>query len=181
MNFVIGAYPRCGTAWVSTMLNLHTGVLCLHDALEYVEASYLHSAEKFNGYKFVGDASSAACLIDWPKETTRVFIHRPVGDVMNSMDKCGVGKLFKDISPIVDKWSGSARFHFQFNNIFTGTAEDRLKVCKAILAICCPNIPFERDKVLNLLRHNVKLQRYDADMYDPETINRRLKGTQWAQ
>ena len=175
MKFAIGAYPRSGTAWLSTMLNLHSGVMCSHDALEWVELPYKDIHSRFANYESVGDSSSSCCLIDWPDDVVRIYIHRHRDPVTASMDALGMADdAFIASLAICDEWAKTARYHIHFDDIFAGTDKQRLLICESILSVCAPGIIFDRDKVLNLLRHNVKLNRCEPSMYDHEAINRRL-------
>ena len=163
------------------MLNLHPGVMCFHEAVNTVDSPYMEAAGAAVGYDHVGDSSSAACLIDWPKETKRVFINRDFNDVRKSMDRLKMSENIEDSLRRVKHWSGTAQYHFRFHDIFYADADDRLKLCEAILAVCCPGVRFDALKVNTLLRHQVQLQSFNDTTYDIETFNRRLKDSKWAQ
>lgn len=76
-NFLIGALPRSGTAWIATLLNMHSGVFCYHDLVATATGDSYAKALQKPGFMAVGDCSSAALAPAFDDvQARRVFIER---------------------------------------------------------------------------------------------------------
>lgn len=169
-TFQIGMLPRAGSAWLATLLNMHPGVFCFHDALSSFNGSY-NKAAASKLYEHVGDSSSYCCLREHVDRA--VYIQRDIEEVKASMEKLNLLDNFDLIVQYADTWSKEAPT-FKFWDIFGKDVDKSVFTLGKVFDIVVPGVALNQDKVKFLKPLMVELLENGPDVVDIEEIKRRI-------
>lgn len=170
-TFQLGMLPRAGSAWLATLLNMHEGVFCYHDALQSFDGKYRLAAAAKKEYEHIGDASSFCCT--QPHLKRSVFVNRDPDEVLADLEKHNMSEGFDEILRVCTKWSMGTKV-FRFRDIFSQYSEASIKVLREMFEILVPGVPLNPDKARMLLPLKVELLYIGPDMFDLDKITWRI-------
>lgn len=170
-NFQIGMLPRAGSAWFATLLNMHPGIFCFHDALQSYKGLYLEAPASKWRYQNVGDSSSYCCAR--PRVARSVYIERDAAECFESLDELNLAENFHTICHMAEEWKNQGP-SFKFEDVFTKDIEKSVDTLAHIFHILVPGTTLNEDLVRFLLPLKVELLENGPESFDIEEIKRRL-------
>lgn len=167
MIFQIGALPRSGTAWISSVLNLCPDTICLHEPIDrnvpVPEGSYENWGQTGSHLLMPSIADMEADI--------RIYIKRDVVAVYDSLDKVVGGvdpKVFKGtVVGAAEDYESDCDVVFDFESLFT---EETVREIWGMVT----NSAFPKDKVLTMLNMNIQRESLEYD-FDQEYIDEFIK------
>jgi len=151
MDFIIGALPRSGTAWLATALNCHPEIVCYHEAEKYSSVTYKHPGKK------VGNCSSAAPLMSQGDPPLRISLVRDEGEAFASLIQ--VVPELREWELILEAfwdWDAQADLRIRFDDLFT--LDPYWQICEAL---GLETKASDNTKVRQLCKLNVQLNSID--------------------
>lgn len=170
-TFQIGMLPRAGSAWMATLLNMHEGVFCYHDALGAYKGKYNDAPYAKAGYRHVGDASSYCMML--PHLSRSVYVERPTQECYLSLKEIGLDSNYTEVESIAEEWKKGCE-NFQFNDIFGKDEGKALFTLDSIFRIVVPGVALNHDKVRMLRPLKVELLENGPQIFDIEDIKWRM-------
>jgi hypothetical protein len=168
--FIIGALPRSGTAWVSTLLNLHPDVFCFHEAMATDRPYRQVITEAMETHKIVVDCTTGIHPAYDCIEATRIFLQRHMGDCAESAIKA-MGPVARDMWPSVvnnaARWVGKFHPpHINFDGLLQ-KSRGELEMLEHLLGL---ETPIDGAKVGQLRALNVQIEGLCEHYYDNKPI-----------
>lgn len=170
-TFQIGSLPRSGSAWMASLMNMHDGVYCFHDALQSFDGKYSKAPESVKDYPHRGDSSSYCCT-QKPLENA-VYVDRDWTECFHSLKEHGMEANFEDILRLCHRWACHVP-NFHFIDIFGKDQNKSLYKLEAIFDILVPGVKLNRKKALMLLPIKAELVEIGPHMFDIEKIKERM-------
>lgn len=173
MNFTfqIGALPRSGSAWIATLLNMHEGVFCFHDALQSFNGKYDLAADSKKDYEHVGDCSSFVCTR--PLMPRSAYIRRASEECLDSLELVKLGDDFELINRICLDWQAQVPT-LEFSHIFGQDEETSFCALQKLFQRVVPGVALNFDKARMLRPLKVELFEIGPHMFDIEQIKWRM-------
>lgn len=180
--FLIGALPRSGSCWISTVLNLSSQSRCLHEGPAYYADPIKEVMEA--RVRYSGDCGSHVMIGRYKYlPARRVFILRSKDQVKRStkafFERCNGESLYKD--ELIDSLYEQALTWIRefgplvvpYNELFT------LEAVEKIWKHCLPGCEFPEAKVKQLLSVNIQIKDFDimARRHELLEVSERLQLT----
>lgn len=168
--FIIGALPRSGTAWVSTLLNLHPDVFCFHEAMAGDVPYRQAIGAAMETHKIVVDCTTGIHPAYDGIQATRIFLQRHMGDCLESAVVAmgeGARYTWNEIVLNAAQWVG--KFNppqIKFDGLLQ-RGRHELEILEHILGL---ETPIEGAKVEQLRALNVQIEGLCADYYVNKTL-----------
>ena len=152
-SFLICAFPRSRTMWLSQFLSVPGVSTCTHEATEFAgnAAEFWHNAEcscRASGVQIYGNSDSAntfvlpALLAERPL-TRVVWIARPIVEVAKSMKAAKMPFTEQSARTLIAlrdaHWA-----HFDLMIDFKD--HERMDTCRELWEFCLPMVPFDADR-----------------------------------
>lgn len=147
-TFLICAFPRSRTLWLSHWLSVLPVASCTHEATEYAGSAehFWRNAETFsNGCDYYGNSDSAnifvlpALLAERPL-TRVVWIGRSIVEVAHSMKRAGLPfneSSARTLMGLRDRYSQHFDLVINYEDLETMTT------CRTLWEFCLPGVPFD--------------------------------------
>lgn len=168
--FIIGALPRSGTAWVSTLLNLHPDVFCFHEAMAGDVPYRQAIGEAMETHKIVVDCTTGIQAAYDCIQATRIFLYRHMGDCVESaVNVMGERAREKWAEVVMNaaRWCGKFRPpQIKFDGLLQ-RGRGELEILEHILGL---ETPIEAAKVEQLRALNVQIEGLNPDYYCNKTL-----------
>ncbi len=157
MKFQISGLPRCGTAWITSVLNFCPSVICVHEEVDK------NVPLPKGSYKSVGESGSHLLLPDFrnKKVDFRLFIYRDPNDSYNSLSRATGDEIPMDwwnnyLTPLAEEFFNKSDMVIEFKSLFN------LDTVKKIWNKVTDE-SFEEDKVALMLGMNLQRNSLDYD------------------
>lgn len=174
-TFHIGALPRSGSAWIATLMNMHPGVFCFHDALWSFEGKYNEAPKSKAGYDHVGDCSSGVCLFTPPDRVA--FVARNTNEVRESLKDVGLDANFESVINVCAAWLDEHCMEgkiISFHSIFSDNDEQCEAALNKLFTLTVPGVKLSMDKVRALRPLKVELLNLGPKFYSNINIEGRM-------